>query len=99
MTPDRWVVVTITREDDSTIDKVLAGFYGGYLYGDAWRINSGIERVDTFDDRYEFHGYSGSVYVCYKNRYGMTMLTQSIFEQMCNLFPTEINDVYKDQAV
>ena len=95
-TPDKWVVVTLTRDDGTTIDKVLGGWYGGYGGADSWRLNSGIERVEDCDDHYLFHGYSGSTYKCYKEAYGMTMLTQSIFNQLVNLFPTELNHVYQN---
>ena len=33
-------------------------------------MNSGIVNVESTDDCHEFHGYSGSVYRCYKKSYG-----------------------------
>lgn len=38
--------------------------------------------MQEFDDRYEFHNYSGSIYVCYKNRQKMSGLTQTIYNNM-----------------
>jgi dihydrodipicolinate synthase/N-acetylneuraminate lyase len=78
-TPDRWIVVTLRDPTtEQTIDKVLAGWYGGYLNGDSWKLNSGISKVEETENYFLFHGYSKSVYKCYKNRYGTTGLTSSI---------------------
>lgn len=76
-TPDKWVVLRINYGSE-TIDKVLAGWYGGFAGSDTWQLNSGIKRVEEFDNRFEFHGYSGSVYVCYKAAHGFTSLTRSM---------------------
>lgn len=77
-TPDRWEVLKLTRGSDVTY-KVLAGWYGGYLGADTWQLNSGIERVVDTGDAYEFYGYSGSVYTCYKVSCGMSGLMLSVF--------------------
>lgn len=65
-TPDTWVVLKFTSENDTVVEKVFAGWYGGYLGGDSWQLNSGNKSVIEFEDRFQFTGYSGSVYVCYK---------------------------------
>jgi hypothetical protein len=57
--------------DDMPIDKVIGGWSEGYLYGDSWRVNSGITVIREFEDRYEFEGATGSVYVCYKSGEGI----------------------------
>lgn len=80
-TPDRWVVVRITNKA-GTFYKVLAGWSSGYLYGDSWRMNSGITKADVFESYIEFHGYSGSKYCCGKNRYGLSTMTCAIAEDM-----------------
>lgn len=77
-TPDKWVVVHITTKSGEQIDKVLAGWYGGFAGSDHWQLNSGIKQVVELDDRFEFHGYSGSLYVCYKHCYGLSSLTGSM---------------------
>lgn len=80
-TPDKWIVVKLTKRDTGeTINKVLAGWYGGFAGSDSWKLNSGITKVDQRNDRFEFHGSSGSVYVCYKPCYGLTNLTASMLE-------------------
>jgi len=68
-TPDRWVVVKITT-DKEMLYKVFACWYGGYAGSDSWKMNSGITEVVSTDEYYDFHGWSGSVYRCYKNCYG-----------------------------
>ena len=59
--PDNWIILEVEHEGN-TFHKVLAGWGGGYLDGDTWRLNSGIERIVTTEHHYEIHGYSGSVY-------------------------------------
>ena len=72
--PDNWVILEIEHEGN-TIHKVLAGWSGGYLDGDTWRLNSGIERIVTTETHYEILGYSGSVY---KVRKGSEMVRFNI---------------------
>ena len=56
--PDNWVVLKIKEGKlDSGFYKVLAGWSGGYLDGDSWRINSGITRVEDHETYYSFYGY------------------------------------------
>ena len=80
-TPDRWVVLKLTRGSDVNY-KVLAGWYGGYLGSDRWQLNSGIVRVVDRGDAYEFYGHSGSVYTCYKASCGMTGLMFDVFVRL-----------------
>ncbi len=84
--PDKWVVLRITNVKDPTnvVEKVLAG------WKDFWRLNSGISAVEVLDDKYIFKGYSGSSYVCYKDREGFTDYSKSILKQ--------INKANKDHA-
>jgi hypothetical protein len=78
-TPDRWVVLTITRGNES-INKVFAGWYGGYLDGDAWKISSGIIEVKEDSTRFTFENESGSVYLCHKKAYGLSGYMASILD-------------------
>lgn len=77
-TPDRWVVLSVT-DGEKTNNRVFAGWYGGYLGSDSWKLNSGNVKEEELDNRWEFTGRSGSKYVCYKARYGMTGYMSSIF--------------------
>ena len=62
--------------------KVLAGWNPGYLDGESWRMNSGVDFVVDHKDEVHFHGRSGSNYICGKGQYGMRRNGSSIFERM-----------------
>ena len=82
-TPDNWVVLKIKEGKlDSGFYKVLAGWSGGYLDGDSWRMNSGITRVEDHETYYSFYGYSGSVYKVWKDRYGLRMNNAGVYNQL-----------------
>lgn len=83
-TPDKWVILKILDENNNTIFKVLAGWTGGYLEGQSWKINSGITEVSFDGNFYEFKGYSGSVYRCSKNGYGTNNMTADILHKILN---------------
>ena len=76
--PDKWVVLKI----EDGLYKVLAGWSGGYLDGDSWKINSGIAEVIETGEYYDFIGTSDSLYRCYKNSYGFNGITSSIYEKI-----------------
>ena len=66
-TPDNWVVIFMNGDDPHY--RILAGWSGGYLDGDSWKMNSGIVNVGEGVDYYDFIGSSGSVYRCHKEAY------------------------------
>ena len=70
-TPDKWTILEITPEQGGTYYKVFGSWGGGYVDGDYWRVNSGIESVTQDKDYFYFKGYSGSVYSCKKGYYGV----------------------------
>ncbi|WP_150297639.1 hypothetical protein [Salipiger aestuarii] len=75
--PDDWVILKVslaTRDRTFTQLRVLGGWHGGYLDGDAWRINSGIQTVHADDRAYRFLGRSGSVYLCRRGGYRMSRI-------------------------
>ena len=73
-TPQSWIVLEITSAQGEKIEKVLA------TWGiNKWKLNSGNQHTEEFTDRWEFHGYSGSLYVCYKDNYGMNSYMQGIY--------------------
>lgn len=76
-TPDQWIVVELTQ-GDTTVRKVLAGWWGGYLGSDSWRLSSGITEIVDQGNCVAIHNESGSVYTCYKNNYGLTGLTGGV---------------------
>lgn len=88
-TPDRWVVLKLVNEG-KTFYKVLAGWSGGYLDGDSWRMNSGITNFTQEDDYYCFSGMSGSVYRCHKKGYGTNSLSHNVWANMYKRFPDQV---------
>lgn len=71
-TPDSWSIIKLTKPDNNfMLYKVVANFCGGYMYGDEWRINSGILHVKTTKHYYLITGYSGTQYKLFKNREGV----------------------------
>lgn len=70
--PDVWVILKISSEGHGTVNKVFAGWYGGYTGSDSWKLNSGIEKTEDMGDHYLFTGATGSVYKCYKNSVKMS---------------------------
>lgn len=99
--PDKWVVVKIIGKDTPPIHKVFASWYGGYLDGDSWKLNSGITKVTEEENMYYFDGSSGSVYECHKGCYGTNLYGQGILNNLiskieqaggtCVILPEETN--------
>lgn len=89
--PDRWVVIRISPGTQDEVCKIIAGWRGSYLYGESWKINSGITKIEEDEDFYYFHGYSGSIYQCHKCAYGFTNMTADIFQQIKDSsYPVEL---------
>ena len=84
--PDRWVVVSIPGYD---IYKVFGTWLGGYISGDAWRLNSGITKVEETEDYFLFHGSSGSIYECRKGAYGTSAYSASLIPDIAEVLPQE----------
>jgi hypothetical protein len=87
-TPDRWVVLKIDFEG-KTIYKVFGVWYGGYLGGNYWQLNSGIASLEVTDDSVLFHGNSGSQYLCYLPFYGLGGWGMSQLKSLMKKFETD----------
>ncbi len=72
-TPDRWAVIKFDAPD-GPLHKVFGSWKGGYLDGDSWRMNSGVDSVTVEGDLIIFHGLSGSTYTVHKDAYGVAGL-------------------------
>ena len=77
--PDRWVVVEIATPD-STTQKVLASWCGGFAGADECRLSSGITEAVENEGHYLFHNESGSIYKCFKESRGMSAYTAGMLE-------------------
>jgi len=79
--PDVWVVVKIQAPGHEMYYRILAGWYGGYLGSDEWKLSSGIEKVIDKGNYFEVYNASGSVYNCHKETERMSSYTYSIFKR------------------
>ena len=79
--PDSWVVVKYGMQEHD-VHRLIAGWSGGYLDGDSWRMNSGITRVEDAEDCWRFYGESGSCYVVHKDGYAMRMSMSGIYNRI-----------------
>jgi hypothetical protein len=86
--PDRWVVVKIVTPKER-LYKVFASWSGGYGGSDAWKMNSGITQATLVDDRWEFSGYSGSVYSCHKDAYGTNGYGGNVLQNFIEKMPSQ----------
>ena len=98
-TPDCWTVLEF-RSRYGIHRKVFAGWYGGYLGSDSWKLSSGITKVTEFPNHYEFLNNSGSLYVCHKNVQRMNSYMSNILlgwhEQAKKVENSEDNFVIED---
>jgi hypothetical protein len=51
--PNQWVVLKLQEKGSEPVYKVLANFSGGYGGGDAWKMNSGITKVEVEVEEYK----------------------------------------------
>ena len=93
--PDNWVIIKMNGDDPHY--RVLAGWSGGYLDGDVWRINSGITGHEFDGDYWYFKGSSGSVYKCYLDSYRLALNTSHIWERLKNIHGDKV-EMVEDQA-
>ena len=84
--PDRWVIVKIVTPKER-LYKVFASWGAGYGGSDSWKMNSGITHAQLVDDRWEFSGYSGSVYSCHREAYGTNGYGSSVLQGFINQMP------------
>tara|TARA_B110000977_G_C11040751_1_gene478783 strand:- start:1163 stop:1486 length:324 start_codon:yes stop_codon:yes gene_type:complete len=90
--PDNWVVLKIAnKRNDEILYKVLAGWSGGYLGSDGWRLNSGITEVEIYGEHYIFRGYSGSEYWCHMETYGLKMNNAGVWKDISEAFPDTVS--------
>jgi len=86
--PDNWVVIKV--KDKNLHYRVLGGWSGGYMTGDAWRLNSGITKVEEHDGYYDFIGSSGSVYRCSKESYGLRLNNAYVWNELKELYGDKV---------
>ena len=87
ITPDSWVIVEIVH-DAETFQKIIAGWSGGYLYGNSWRMSSTIKEmhIDVDLDYITVDTQSGSKYTLRKDYQGLRMSNAGIYNQLKEKF-------------
>ena len=95
-TPDCWVVIELNDEGVKT-QKILSSWYGGYSGSDSWRLSSGITEVEELEDSYIIKNESGSVYTCYRHRYGVSSYTARILEDFKKQAPVTVVEKYESK--
>ena len=75
-TPDKWLIIEVGGQ--SPHHRVFGSWSGGYLYGDSWRMNSGINGIHREDKTIVFTGYSGSEYAVHEEMYGASAYNWSV---------------------
>ena len=96
--PDKWLILKI-NDGVYTLYKVFGSWYGGYLDGDSWRVNSGITKI-TFDKKinsYQFFGESGSIYICHKDCYGISAYGSSVLQEFIDMSNGGIESLTEEQ--
>jgi len=85
-TPDAWALIEVNSKEYGKIRKILAGWRGGYLDGDCWKLSSGILKEYSDGDFIVFPQESGSIYRCHKDAQRLTIYTGSILQQLKDNF-------------
>lgn len=93
--PDKWVILKIEHKDQEPIYKLLSGWYGGYLDGDSWRLNSGITAIKNGIGLTYITGSSGTEYKCYLNNEGVSSMMTEVIIQLKRIATVTICD-HKD---
>ena len=83
ITPDSWVIIEVNHEGEQ-FQKILSGWSGGYLDGDAWRLSSRIKRmrINIDEDYFTVDTESGSFYTLYKEYQGLRMSNSGIWNEL-----------------
>lgn len=97
-TPDSWVIIKVIGVDNDFY-KVLVGWSGGYLDGDRWRINSGIDKIEFDGEYYYFTGRTGSVYKCHKDSNQMRFSMVGTWNGLKEKYPDNIKLVEIDEVI
>lgn len=79
--PDKWMIVELKYKEHHFC-KVMGSWFGGYLHGNSWRLNSGIEEVFYDGDSIHFVGTSGSCYTVHKDAYGAHMDAHGVLSNL-----------------
>ena len=87
ITPDAWVIIEV-KTPAGQFQKILAGWSGGYLYGNSWRMSSPMKELNikTHEDYFTVDTESGSRYTLWKSRQGLRMSNAGIYNELKEKF-------------
>ncbi len=90
--PDKWVIIEILNGGDEPLYKVWGSWYGGYVGSDSWRASSGVTKFDAPDEEgwRQIHNFSGSIYHCHVEGYGISSYAHSVLSGMIAKSPEHI---------
>lgn len=94
--PDNWVILKIAFPNTRPLYKVLAGWSGGYLDSDSWKLNSGIVAAEKVGSSWVFYGRSGSEYWCNAGQYKIRMNTAGIHNKLLKEYPEVVDTMPED---
>ena len=94
ITPDSWVIIEVNHEGEQ-FQKILSGWSGGYLDGDAWRMSSRIKEmnINIDQDYITVETDSGSVYNLRKGYQGLRMSNAGIWNELKQRFGDSVKIV------
>ena len=94
ITPNSWVIIEVNHEGEQ-FQKILSGWSGGYLDGDAWRMSSPIKEmnINIDQDYITVETDSGSVYNLRKEYQGLRMSNAGIYNQLKERFGDSVEIV------
>ena len=94
ITPDSWVIIEVNHEGEQ-FQKILSGWSGGYLDGDAWRMSSRIKEIlmNIDEDYITVNTESGSTYNLFKEYQGLRMSNAGIYNQLKEKFSDSVEIV------
>jgi hypothetical protein len=90
--PDQFSIIRINNAG-KTFYKIFGSWSGGYLDGDSWRLNSGVESYTEGENGWiDFVGASGSVYECHKYSEGVRSAhNQGVLAEILAKAPEEVD--------
>lgn len=91
-TPDRWMLLKLNSPKGEAY-KVFGTWLGGYQWGDSWRLNSGVKKVELEGEWIFFHGYSGSIYKCHSDNVGASSYTYHVLSDMVKVWEEGGNSI------
>jgi len=87
ITPNSWVILEVNHEGKQ-FQKILSGWSGGYLDGDAWRLSSPIKELNISIDSEWITAITetGSTYKLLRESQGLRISNAGIYNRLKERF-------------